>query len=220
MLLYGLDFECGTQKALIVCAEKGQSIELFAVDILKGEDRLPEHLLRHPFGELPVLEDEGFLVYESRAIMRYLDQRLPGPSLTPSDIKLRALMEQWISVEQSYLGAAVHDIFSSTSFYQRLAGSSYPAPAAHPAVSKALLETARVLDVLENTLKKQEYLVGSAFSLAEVTFLPTLQYLMASPGGELMRDRPSVMSWWQRISTRPYWAQIGRVVGQSARSES
>jgi len=219
MRLYGIDFETGTQKALTVFAEKGQEVELVEVNILKGEDKLPAHLLRHPFGEIPVLEDDGFLLCESRAIIRYLDQRLPGASLTPGDIKQRALMEQWISVEQCYFSGAVHVIVSSAPIYQALcqseAGANFPPPPDPPSLNRALAEVARVLDVLAKVLDRQDYLAGPMFSLAEITWMPYLRYLLASPGGEMIHSRPSVAAWWQRISARPSWARVGRVVGQA-----
>jgi glutathione S-transferase len=219
MRLYGSDFETGTQKALTVFAEKGQAVELVEVNILKGEDKQPAHLLRHPFGEIPVLEDDGFLLCESRAIIRYLDERLPGPALTPQDSRQRALMEQWISIEQSYFSGSVHVIVSSAPIYQNLwqspAGANFPPPPDQPTLNKALAEVARVLDVLAKLLERQDYLAGSMFSLAEITWMPYLRYLLASPGGELVQSRPSVASFWQRISTRPSSARIGRVVGQA-----
>jgi glutathione S-transferase len=219
MRLYGIGFETGTQKALTVLAEKGHAVELVEIDILNGEDKLPAHLLRHPFGEIPVLEDDGLMLCESRAIMRYLDQRLAGPSLTPSDLQLRALMEQWISVEQSYFSGAVHAIVRSAPMYQALshsaAGSNFPPPPDGPTLTGALAEVKRALAVVEKCLQNQDYLVGSMFSLAEVTWMPYLQYLLASPGGEMVHSLPRVAAWWQRISTRPSWAKVSRVVGQT-----
>src|SRR4029079_3910704 len=74
--------------------------EFVLVDIMKGAQKSPEYLARHPFGVVPLLDDDGFQLYESRAILRYLDGKYGG--LAPTDLKDRAVMEQWISVEQSY----------------------------------------------------------------------------------------------------------------------
>ena len=219
MKLYGMNVSSCTQKALTVCAEKGHEIELIEVNVLKGEDKLPAHLVLQPFGEIPVLEDDGFVLYESRAIIRYLDQKLPGPALTPSDLRLRALMDQWISVEQSYFSGPVYDLIRSGPVYETIwqspAASNFPPPPDAATLARSRAEVARVLDVLDKVLAKQDYLVGPMFSLAEVTWLPYLQYLMASPGAELLHARPHVAAWWQRISTRPSWVKVGRVVGQS-----
>ncbi|MEV0401053.1 glutathione S-transferase N-terminal domain-containing protein [Actinoallomurus sp. NPDC050550] len=130
MRVYGSATSACTHKVLMVFAEKGHEAELVEVDVLRGQDKLPEHVARMPFGEIPVLDDDGFLLYESRAIIRYLDQRLPGPSLTPDDIRLRGLMEQWISVEQSYVSGPVWDLVRAGPVYDIIRRS--PAVALFP----------------------------------------------------------------------------------------
>jgi glutathione S-transferase len=219
MKLYGMSVSSCTQKALTVFAEKGHAAELIEVNVLKGEEKLPAHLQLHPFGEIPVLKDDEFVLYESRAIIRYLDQRLSGPSLTPSDLKLRALMEQWISIEYSYFSGPVYDLIRSGPVYETIwqspAAANFPPRPDEATLARSRAEVARVLDVLDKTLQKQDFLVGPMFSLAEVTWMPYLQYLLAAGGGEMIQSRPHVAAWWQRISTRPSWVKVGRVVGQA-----
>lgn len=219
MKLYGMAISSATQKVLTVFAEKGQEVSLIEVDALKGEDKLPGHLLLHPFGEIPVLEDEGFLLYESQALIRYLDERLPGDSLSPSDSKLRALMDQWISVEQSYFNGPAHILIMDGPVYavirQSPAAANFPPRPDAATLAKSRAEVEKVLDVLDKLLKKQEYLVGSMFTLAEVSWMPYLQYLLASTGDEILKARPHVSAWWQRISTRPSWQKVCRVLGRS-----
>lgn len=219
MKLYGMEESSCTQKVLMVLAEKKYEAELVRVDILKCDDKLPEHLKLHPFGEVPVLEDDGFVLYESRAIMRYLDQRLPGPSLSPSDIMMRGLMEQWFSVEQSYLGEPVYDLVMSSSLYdavlQSAAAVHYPPRPDVARVARAAAEVGRVLDVLDAVLAKQDYLLGSMFSLADINFMPTILYVVAAGRGELLAARTNTAAWWKRVSARPSWAKLGKVIGQN-----
>src|SRR6266446_3698539 len=68
-----------------------------------GGLRSPEHLARHPFGRVPVLEHDGFLLYETQAILRYLDRVLPNPALTPADPRRAARMDQVMNVNDWYL---------------------------------------------------------------------------------------------------------------------
>src|SRR5258708_2977289 len=77
---------------LTTLEEKGASYRFSPV--APGTLRSPEHLARHPFGRVPVLEHNGFLLYETQAILRYLDRVLPAPALTPSDPKRAARMDQ------------------------------------------------------------------------------------------------------------------------------
>src|SRR4051812_27691948 len=101
MKVYGHPMSTCTRKVLATLAEREAPFELVLVDLMKGHHKAPEHLARQPFGQIPVLEEGDFRLYESRAIIRYLDEVLPGHKLTPSDAKGRAVMEQWISIESS-----------------------------------------------------------------------------------------------------------------------
>ena len=101
MKLFGNPGSLCTRKVLTTLYEKGAPFELTVIDLATGQRRSPENLARQPFGQIPTIEEGDFRLFESRPIIRYLDATRPGPSLTPSDPKGRALMEQWISVETS-----------------------------------------------------------------------------------------------------------------------
>src|SRR3954467_8994732 len=107
MKLHGHPLSSCTRKALITAAEHGATLELITVDLLVGEHKQPAHLARHPFGVIPVLDDDGFVLFESRAIIRYLDATLPGPALVPHEARARARMDQWLSVDQAYVAPRV-----------------------------------------------------------------------------------------------------------------
>jgi glutathione S-transferase len=78
--------------------------------VAPGTLRSPEHLARHPFGRVPVLEHDGFLLYETQAILRYLDRVLPVPALTPADAKRAARMDQVMNVNDWYLFQGVGNV--------------------------------------------------------------------------------------------------------------
>src|SRR5246127_2695557 len=75
-----------------------------------GSSKSPEHLARHPFGRVPVLEHDGFMLYETQAILRYLDRVLPAPALTPSDPGSAARMDQVMNVNDWYLFQGVGNV--------------------------------------------------------------------------------------------------------------
>src|ERR1700723_1009980 len=77
---------------LATLEEKGAPYRLSPV--APGTFKSPEHMARHPFGRVPVLEHDGFRLYETQAILRYLDRVVPMPALTPADPKAAALMDQ------------------------------------------------------------------------------------------------------------------------------
>jgi glutathione S-transferase len=94
----------------MLLAERDARFDFVTVDLAKRDNRQDDHLKRHPFGRVPVLKDADFTLYESRAILRYLDAVLPGTRLTPRETKEVALMEQWISVDSCYFTPAAYTI--------------------------------------------------------------------------------------------------------------
>jgi glutathione S-transferase len=173
------------------------------VDITKGEQKSPQYTAKHPFGVVPFFEDDGFTMYESRAIIRYLDARLPGNKLVPGDLPSLGRMEQWISIEQSYFSSNTLAIVMEQ-FFKPMRGGKPDMDK----VNKGRDGSARALDAADRALMTQAYLSGDTFSLADICWLPYMQYLSATPQGTLITERPHVKSWWQRISTRPSWKKV------------
>jgi glutathione S-transferase len=203
MKVYGHPFSTCTRKVLTTLAEKGHQAEFVMVDLTKGEHKAPHYTAKHPFGVIPFFEDDGFTMYESRAIIRYLDAKLPGEKLTPSDLPSLGRMEQWLSVEQSYFSPSSMAIIMEM-FFKPMSGGKPDMDK----VNKGRDGTAKALDVVDRALMAQAYLAGDRFSLADISWMPYLQYLSATPHGTLITERPHVKSWWQRISTRPSWKKV------------
>lgn len=200
MKVYGHPASTCTRKVLCLLAEKGASAEFVMVDIMKGSQKTADHLARHPFGVVPVLEDDdGFVLYESRAILRYLDAKVEGPRLTPKSLKDNALMEQWISVEQSYFSPPAMKAILEV-FFAPMKGTTPDADV----ITKGKAEAAKALDVLERQLVGKEFVVGD-FSLADITYAPYLQYLFDTKAGDIVAERPNVSAWATRVLERPSW---------------
>src|ERR1041384_5652520 len=100
MKIFGHPMSTCTRKVLMTLAETNTPQEFVLVDFAKGEHKQEPHLSRQPFGQVPALEDNGFELYESRAMCRYINDKVGG-ALSPKDVGDSARMEQWISVETS-----------------------------------------------------------------------------------------------------------------------
>lgn len=199
MKVYGHPASTCTRKVLCTLAEKGVTAEFVMVDIFKGAQKGAEHLARHPFGVVPALDDDGFELYESRAIIRYLDAKLPGTSLTPKDLRDRARMEQWIGVEQSYFSPPAMKAILEV-FFAPMKGAT-PDP---NVIANGKAEAAKALDVIERALEKKDFLVGD-FTLADISYAPYLQYLFDTKAGDIIAERPNVSAWASRVLERPSW---------------
>ena len=193
--IFGHPMSTCTRKVLMTLAETNTPYELSTIDFAKGEHKQPAHLARQPFGQIPALDDDGFAIYESRAICRYIDEKVSG-KLIPSDIKARAVMEQWISVETSnFTPHAMKFIYHHTF------GRTQDA-AVLEAATKGL-ETA--LGVMDVRLGKSPFLAGDQLTLADVCFMPYVEYVMGTPAKEIITKYPHVIAWWNKVSERPTW---------------
>ena len=208
MKLYGSPISTCTRKVLCTLAEKGAHADFVNVELFRGEQKDAAYMRAHqPFGRVPAIEDEGFSMYESRAIIRYLDETLAGTKLTPTDAKGRARMEQWTSVEYSYFSGPALKIIGERVFHPMLG-----MPIDEVKVAAGKKELAPTLDVLETRLAEASYLAGETFSLADIGYLPYVDYLFAANEGEMIASRPHVHAWWKRISERPSWKTATREV--------
>jgi glutathione S-transferase len=205
MKVYGHPWSINTRKTLMTLAEKGHEAELVLVMIPKGEQKLPEHLARHPFGKIPVLDHDGFVLCETRAINRYLDCTLAGPALTPEDARGAARVDQWINVADSYFVPHAHPLIVESLFRRYLGGEQ----------DKKTIEAGRqaigpALDVLDRCLADNAYLAGSAFSLADIHYMPYLEYMAQVGEAAPIQRRAHLAGWWERVSGRPTWQRVAR----------
>src|ERR1700688_1847986 len=144
---------------LATLEEKGASWRL--APVLPGTARSPEHLARHPFGRVPVLEHNGFIIYETQAILRYLDRVLPTPSLTPADPKRAARMDQVMNVNDWYLFQGVANVI----VFHRVVGPRVMGLAPDETAIDAAMPKARaVFEELARLLGGQSFFAGESLS--------------------------------------------------------
>jgi len=204
MKVYGHPMSTCTRKVLMTLAEKNHTADFVMVDIMKGEGHTPEHLARQPWGQVPVLEeDDGWQLIESRAIIRHLDATLPGATLTPTDARERAKMEQWISLESANFTPGVMKILGQLMFAKWRGEEPKMA-----LVEEGRTSVRKAVAVMEKALGEHEYIAGKQFTLADISFMPYVEYLFVAGEGNLITDNPNTSAWWNRISERAGWQQI------------
>ena len=138
MTLWGFDGSTYVRTVKMLLAEKKfTDFEQVPLNVLSGEPRKPEHLARHPFGKVPVLDHDGIRILETSAIVRYLNDVLPGTSLVPATPKNRARMDMVIGLLDSYgYGALIGGIAAYHLFPDFVGGKN-------DAMRKAGIENAR-----------------------------------------------------------------------------
>jgi glutathione S-transferase len=184
---------------LAALEEKGARYRLAPVAL--GSTRSPEHLARHPFGRVPVFEHNGFVIYETQAILRYLDRVLPEPSLTPADPKAAARMDQAMNINDWYLFQGVGNVI----IFHRVVGPKLMGLQPDEAAIAAAMPKAQVVfEELARLLGERTYLTGETLSLADILVAPHLAFFTLTPEwAELGAPHANLAAWLARMEARP-----------------
>lgn len=172
----------------------------------------------HPFGRIPVLDHNGFVLYETQAILRYLDRVLPEPSLTPSDPKAAARMDQVMNVNDWYLFQGVANVIA----FQRIVGPKLMGlQADEGAIAAAMPKGHVVIDELSRILGGQRHFAGNELSLADLLVAPQLDFLAMTPEWSSLSEKaPNLVDWLARMNLRKSlqattWERVSEMIGKS-----
>jgi glutathione S-transferase len=169
-----------------------------------GQHRQQPHLSRNPFGRMPAIEHGDFALYETQAIVRYIDRVWPEPALTPREPRAAARMDQAMNVNDWYLFQGCGNVIG----FQRVVGPKVMGLTPDEAVIAAAMPHARrVFDELARLLGESAYFAGDRISLAEMMLVPQIDFLTQTPEWtELTGSLPNIVAWYARASARPSFA--------------
>ncbi|KLO16644.1 glutathione S-transferase [Schizopora paradoxa] len=208
--IYGSAMATCTQRVLVTAKQLGVPVEVVGVDFAAKEHKSAEYLKKHPFGQIPYLDDDGFILFESRAIARYLSAAHGDGKLVPKGVKENALFEQAISIENNDF-----DPHASKLVAERIFGPLFRGTVPDETVaSQKQTELEAKLDAYEVILGKYKYLGGNELTLADLFHLPygTKATLQLKPGAPALNledpKRPNVARWWEEISSLPAWKEV------------
>lgn len=195
--IWGFNGSTYVRTVRMLLAEKGVTdYEQVPVDVLKGEPKTDEHLSRHPFGKVPVVDVDGFRVIETAAIARYLNAVLPGHSLVPSDPKDVARMDMATNIIDSYgYGPMIGGVVAYHLFPDFVGGKN---EVAH---QDGLAKSHKVMAELMRIKGSSRYLAGDEVSLADLYLAPIFNYIAMTPHFEEFTSLPGVGEWWSCAST-------------------
>ena len=178
--------------------EKGQRYRVQAMK--PGEHKSAAYLALHPFGRVPMIEHDGFKLYETQAILRYLDAVFPEPALQPRDAKAAARMNQVMGINDWYLFPDVARVI----VFQRIVG---PAIFGHTpdeaVIAQAAPKVPTCIGELNRLLGDGPFLAGEQFSLADLLLAPQLDYLFMTPEGRSAMQGTPLEAWLKRVIARP-----------------
>ena len=199
-VLYGLSRSVYTRIVRLALEEKGVRYTFEEVEIFGPAGVPAEHLQRQPFGRIPAFAHDGFLLYETDAITRYVDEAFAGAHLQPQDPRARARMNQVIGIVDSYAyRPMIWGVFAA----RIVAPEEGIAPDEH-IVAASLAKSRTCCRALDEILGSNRCFAGDAVTLADLHALPILLYFsMTEEGRDTLSAHPRLLAWLDAMAARP-----------------
>ena len=202
--IWGRNTSSNVQKAMWAIGEIGLPHERIDVGGAFGKNREAAYLAMNPNGLVPTLEEEdGFLLWESNSIVRYLAAKHKSAVLEPADLRMRALASKWMDWQLAVLGPAITPVFWGMI-------RTPPEKRDYAVIEEGKKKTTAAIQMMEEQLAKTAYLAGDAFSYGDIPV-----GVMAYRYRQLVPERPALPNferWYGAIAARPaYKAQVAAV---------
>jgi glutathione S-transferase len=196
MKLYDLEPSGNCYKVRLLCALIGQPIELVSVDFMAGEHKTPKFLSMNALGELPILDDDGFILRDSQAILVYLASKYGGEAWLPKDPANAAKVMQWLSTAANEVQHGPGDARLVDLFGYKLDKAT------------TVANSNKLLPIFEAHLGKNNWLEMGRVTIADIACYPYIG--LSHQGGVSLEAYPNIRAWIARIKALPnYIAMSG-----------
>ena len=199
MRLYYHPMSPNARRALMAAIQLNVRFERILVDIRKGENKRPEYLKLNPNGKVPTLEDDGFVLWESRAIMIYLAEKTPGHALYGESPQSHADVNHWLFWDAVHFSPAVQ-VVAFERVVKAMLGMGPPDP---KEIERGEKMIAPLMPVLDGQLAGREWLCGQALSLADLSIATPL---VLAERAQIALP-PNVAAWFARVQALDAWKQ-------------
>lgn len=186
-------------KVIALAYHLGLDCELQMVDLFKGEQHQAGYATLNPNERMPTLEDDGFVLWESNAILQYLAAKKPGSGLWPSDARGQADVLRWHSWDAADWFPAC-GILTFERFVKKLTGMGDPVPAE---VAKGEAQFHKCAKVLNAHLKGRKWLLGDQLTIAD--FAIGAPMATAVPAQYPVADYPEITRLYRNLAELPAW---------------
>jgi len=199
MRLYHFVLSTNARRAVMTAVHLEAKVDLVAVDLARREHLKPDYLALNPNGKVPVLNDDGFVLWESHAIMQYLADKTPGQTVYPQEARARADVNRWLFWSAHHFQPAA-SVLTWEHNVKAMIGLGAPDPAAVKRGEELIVPLAAVLDqhLVGRTWVAQDKVTLADFALATP--------LMSMDRARLpVKDRPNLMRWFARVQELDAW---------------
>jgi len=181
-----------SRRVTMALAEKALEYEAVTVDMASGAHRQPGYLALNPYGRVPTLVDDDFVLYESTAILNYVEACHPEPALVPAAPRARARVDMHMKLCDLQLTAPAGKILFPKRFLPEERWD-------REAMKQASADIGKHLEIVARELGDRQYLVGDRLSLADICYAPFLEFLRL-----VETEVPDVVAAWaERLLSRP-----------------
>jgi glutathione S-transferase len=203
-IVYGPNFSTYVRSTRLALEEKPAAYKLSEVAMMQGAHKEEAFLKRNPFGKVPAFEHDGLVLYETSAIIRYIDRAFAGAKLQPTDAKRLARMDQVIGIVDSY----AYGCIIGKLVWQRVVTPMTGGTPDEAAIKEAMPQIRLCLSELERILGGAPWFGGDAVSLGDLHLAPILAYMTSTPeSAALLKPHERLAGWWQRMSSRDSMAK-------------
>lgn len=204
MRLYYHPLSSNSRRVVMTAIHLDVKLELVVVDLSKGEHRTPAYLQLNPNGKVPFLDDEGFRLWESHAIMQYLADKTPGQALYPLDIQARADVNRWLFWSAYHFTPAVGCISRERVSKAMVGGAGAPDPVEIGRGETQLKAAAAVLDA---HLVQRHWIAQDRLTLADLAIASPLMHTAAAQLPVLGYE--NMQAWFARVQALDAWKRSG-----------
>ncbi|MCF6764528.1 glutathione S-transferase family protein [Thiotrichales bacterium 19S3-7] len=205
--LYGFDLSFPTNKVKFALNLLNIDYQYIALDPFKGEHKSKAHLQRHPAGKVPVIDDNGFTLFESNVIVRYLAEKVNNTNYYPSDLQQQALVNQWLDFSSMHIGSNVSKILFNRHFADKI-GIEVD--------SRSMKEGHQFLisnlAILEAQLAKHSYIAGNNMTIADISLIANIDPIDLIEIS--LNDYPHLNNWRKQMMKEAFYTKVHQYYGE------
>ena len=205
--IFGSDLSSPANKVRFTANALDLKYEYIKVNLREGEHRKPEFLKINPAGKIPAINDDGFMMFESNAIIKYLARKQKSP-LYPSDLQERAIVEEWMDFTSMHVGMALSKIMFNRVFYKFT-----NTPIDERSLSDGIDFLKKFLPVVDEQLGKNPYLAGKSFTLADINLLASLDPAEAAQVD--LSSYKNIVKWRNEFKKKEFYTKVHKEYGEA-----
>lgn len=194
LTIWGRANSSNVQKVVWCCAELGLHYTRIDAGLEFGVNKTPEYLAMNPNAVVPTIDDDGYILWESNVIVRYLATRYGDGAFCPADPKERYLAERWMDWQQTTGWPPLRTVFQGLI-------RTPPEKRDNAAIERAQDQAKAAMAILDRHLAGRDYLEAGRFTMGDIPNGPTIYRWFAL--GNSREDLPNLARYHDRLAERP-----------------